>query len=649
MNPGIEQAQGTTVTGGNHGLDKSVATLDKVGVFSRWTNVAGLSALFIMIAVAFVDVFARYVFNSPIKGVVEITEVIMICAIFLAVAHTHNIKGHISVDLLTSKLSPKPRVALEFITTLLATGMFGVIAWQTLDHAIFLIGEYRLHEKHFGIPSGPFAAVIFIGCTAIFLLLIRDLLARTSESFKLGLTWRYWLVMIGVPVLFIVFTYLWMQPDLWDINLLTVGLIGVIFSLTLMLTGMPVAYVLILTGFMFVSHIRNPDAALNMLGTEFYRNAGSYNWAVVPFFVLMGYFCLYARFGEDLYHAAYKWFGHLRGGLSVATIGAGASFAAIVGDPLASVATIGPVALPQMRKYKYDDVLSAGCILGGATLGPIIPPSTPFIIYGLLSGVSVAHLLFSGIFPGILMMLVFMAMIYIWCRLRPNAGPPGERSSWMARFISLKAGGPVLVLFALVMGGIWAGIFTPTEGGAIGAVVSLLIGLVMRRFTWRSFAHTLVDAGKVISMIFLILIGAVIFTRFLAWCNVSPALADLITGLGLDPMVFVVFTIVLMIILGFAIDIMPLMLIGVPVLHPIAASLGIDPIWFACLVVISVNLGDITPPIGVSMFTLRAIAKDLPIGTIFRGAMPFVYGTAVAIIIIFFVPSVATWLPGLMK
>jgi len=649
MNLNVEQAQSTTAAGGKHGLDKAIAILDKVGVFSRWTNVAGLAALFIMIAVGFIDVFARYVFNRPIKGVTEITEVIMICAIFLAVAHTHNIKSHIAIDIVASKLRPKPRVALEFISTFLATGILGVITWKTLSHAMLLIGDHRLHDKYLGIPSGPFGVIIFIGCASILLLLIRDLLVKASESLKLGLTWRYWSVMIGVPVIFIVFTYFWMQPDLWDLNLLTVGLIGVVVSFVLFFTGMPVAYVLILTSVMFVGHIRGISAAFNMLGTEIYRNSGSYNWAVVPFFVLMGYYCLYARFGEDIYDACYKWFGRMRGGLSIATVGAGAAFSAVAGDSLSAVATIGAAALPQMRKYKYDDALSAGSIIGGATLGPVIPPSVAFVIYGLLTGVSVSDLLISGTIPGILMTLIFMVIIYIWCRLRPNIGPRGDKVGWRARFISLKAGGPIVILFVLVMGGIWWGVFTPTEGGAIGAVVSLIIGLVMRRFTWKSFALTLIDSGKVISMVFLVLIGAVMYTRFLAWCNVSQGIADLIAGLGLHPMAFVAFTLVLLFILGFAIDIMPLMLIGVPILHPIAVSLGIDPIWFACLVVLAINLGDITPPIGVSLFTLKAISKDLPIGTIFRGTMPFVYGTVIAIITLFFVPALVTWLPSLFK
>jgi tripartite ATP-independent transporter DctM subunit len=639
-----------TDAGGSRGLNKAISILDKVGVFSRWTNIIGVGALFLMIIVAFVDVFARYVFNRPIQGVQEITEVIMICAVFFAVAHTQNIKSHIAIDIVVSRLRAKTRTVLEFITTLLSAGMLGIIAWRTFTYTVLVISDHRVHDKYFGIPVGPFAAIIFIGCAAITLLLIRDLLARINDALKLGLTWRYWLVMISVPTVFIVLSYLWMSGDYWhNMNLLTVGLIGIIFSVIMFFTGMPVAYVLAMTGFLFVGHIRGLDSAFNMLGTEVFRNSSSYNWAVIPFFVLMGYYCLNARFGEDLYDSAHKWFGHMRGGLGIATVGAGAAFASIVGDSLSSVATIGAVALPEMRKFKYSDLLSAGSIIAGATLGPIIPPSTAFIIYGLLTGVSVRSLLISGIIPGLILAVFFMLEIYIWVRLKPEAGPAGVKYTWKPRLISLKAGGPVLILFLLVMGGIWMGVFTPTEGGAIGACVALILGLIWRRTTWKTFAQTLLDAGKVISMIFMILIGAVLFTRFLAWCNVSATLSNFILDAGMSQWMYVTFTLILLFVLGFAIDILPLMLICIPVLHPIAVSLGIDPIWFACLTVITINLGDITPPVGVSLFALKTISKDLPVGTVFKGALIPVIGTTIVLIILVAVPPLITWLPGLMK
>jgi tripartite ATP-independent transporter DctM subunit len=645
----IAQETGVTTREGNSGLNKVVAILNKVGIFSRWTNIIGIVALVSMIALTFVDVILRYFFNSPIKGVQEITEVIMICAIFLAVAHTHNTRSHISVDLVSNRLSEKPKAALEFVTNLLSLGLFGIIAWRAFVYAIYVIQEHRAHDKYLGIPDGPFAIVIFIGCTSLFILLFRDLLTKINDSSKLGLSWRYWLVMIGVPVIFVILAYFWMQPDLWDINLTMVGVIGVAFSLVMFFTGMPVAYALILTSLIFVSHIRSPDAAFVMIGTEMYRNSGSYNWAVLPFFVAMGFIALFARFGEDLYFSAYKWIGHIKAGLAVATIGACTAFAAIVGDSVASTATMGSVALPQMKKYNYDDRLTAGSITSGATLGPIIPPSTAFIIVGLLTGMSIGDLFIAGIIPGLIMAACFILVIYIWSRLNPQIGPAGERSGWRARIVSLRAGGPVLVLFIIVIGGIYFGMFTPTEGGSIGAVGAFTIGLILRRFTWKNIAQMLQDSGKVISMTFIILIGSLMFTRLAAWCNLSNSLRETIISMNLEPMQFMAVILFALLVLGCFIDLAPLLLIGIPLLFPTAKAIGIDPIWFCVITVIVINLGALTPPVGINLFVLKGIAKDMPMSKIYGGAWPFVMGAILAVIILFFIPSLTTWLPSVLR
>lgn len=649
MNAINEATVETGTSGAQRGLNKAIAILDRVGMFSRWTNVIGIAALSSMILVTFVNVFLRYIFNRPIAGVEEVTEVIMICAIFFAVAHTHNTRSHISVDLVTNNLAPKSRLVLEFITTVLSAGIFGIICWRTLSYALFLFEDQRLHSKFLSIPSGPFGLVIFIGSTALFLLLVRDFLTIISESLKHKVSRWHWTIMIGVPVILAVFCYFWTQPDLWDISLPVVGIIGVVVSLVLFLSGMPVAYVLILVSFLFISHIRGSTTAFNMVGTEVYRNSSSYSWSVLPFFVTMGFICLFARFGEDLYKAAYKWIGHIRAGLSVATISACTGFAAIVGDSISSTATMGAVALPQMKEYGYDERLSAGSIVSGATLGPIIPPSVAFIIIGVLTGISIGDLFIAGIIPGIVIAGCYILTIYIWSRINPKIGPAGERSGWKARIISLRAGGPVLLLFLLVIGGIYQGIFTPTEGGAIGAVGALVIGLVLVRFSWMRIFETLQESGKVISMTFIILIGSIMFTRFAAWTNLSNTLQNSIMEMGLSPTLFMVLILAALLFLGCFIDLPPLLLIGIPLLYPVALSLGIDPIWFAVISVIVINLGALTPPVGINLFVLKGVDKQLPISKIYAGAWPFVVGSIVAVIILFVAPMLTTWLPRILR
>jgi tripartite ATP-independent transporter DctM subunit len=632
-----------------HRLSQVIRMLDKVGVFSRWTNIFGLAALFCMVVVTFIDVFMRYIFSQPIKGVLEITEVMMICAVFLAVAHTQNEKGHISIDVITARLTPKAQVVMEFITNLLGVGIFSIATWRILAQTIFFIQEHRLHSQYIQIPSGPFAAVVFLGCTMLLILLIRDLLRNLTEALRLELTRYHWLLMFGVPILFIILAALWMQPTLWHLSLPVVGLIGVIVSIILFLMGMPVSFALILTSLLFIGHIRGSDTAFSIFGSDLYRTTGSYSWSVLPFFVLMGFFCLFAKFGEDLYYAAYRWLGHVRGGMATATISACTAFAAIVGEPSSATATMGAVALPQMRRYGYDDRLSTGSIVGGASLGPIIPPSVAFIIYGVLTGESIGDLFVAGIIPGLIIAICFILGIYIVCRVNPKMGPRGEKSSWRQRIVSLKAGGPVLALFLLVIGGIYLGIFSPTEGGAIGACVAILLGLFYRRWTWQGFTQSLLGAGKLVSMVFLIIIGAQMFTRFAAWCNLSGVISEFITGLSLSPTGFMVMSLSVLFILGFFVDILPLMFIGIPILYPVAIVLGINPIWFGVLVTLVINLGAFTPPVGLNLFVLKGMFKDIPIGVIYQGTMPFIISYVLAIVILFVAPSLTTWLPYALK
>jgi C4-dicarboxylate transporter, DctM subunit len=244
---------------------------------------------------------------------------------------------------------------------------------------------------------------------------------------------------------------------------------------------------------------------------------------------------------------------------------------------------------------------------------------------------------------------MFCVTIYVWCRIKPLAGPSGEKSPWRPRLTSLKAGGPVAFLFIVVIGGIYLGIFTPTEGGAIGALGSFVIGLVMRRYTRKNFAQSLLETGKTASMVFLILIGGLMFTRFAAWCNLSGTVSNFIHMLALSPIGYTLVAIIMLFILGCFMDIMPIILIGIPILHPIAVALGINPIWFAILACVTINLGALTPPVGINLFVLKGLNKEISMTTIYAGSIPFVLGTLATIIILFAVPSLVTWLPSIMK
>jgi tripartite ATP-independent transporter DctM subunit len=630
-------------------LTKVVAALDKAGIFSRWVNVLGISALFLMVVMTFINVIARYVFNHPFIGIVEVTEVLMVSAVFLSVAHTQNQKAHVAVDLFTAKLKPKNKIVMGFINNLLAIALFIIVIWRSADQMVFFIEKHTVHSPFLAIPNAPFAAIIVFGCSLTCILLIRDLLRDIIDARKLGLTCRHWVLMLGIPIIIGVLAFFWSQPGLWEISLPLVGLLGVIVTLIFMFMGMPIAFGLFLTSYLFIAHIRGEFTALNMISVNVYRTAASYSWSALPFFVLMGFICLYANFGTDLFKAAYKWFGHMKGGMGMATIGACASFGAIIGDGLSATATMTAVALPEMKKINYDDALSAGCIVAGASLGPIIPPSVIFIIFGILTGVSIGDLFVAGIIPGLIMTACFVVTVYIWCRIFPKSAPAGDKSGWKARFISLKAGGPVMILFVLVIGGIYLGVFTPTEGGAIGAVVALILGLIYKRFNFRSFYETLLESGQIMCMTFLTLIGAVMFNIFLGWCNVTSSLTNLIVNAHLSPLMFIIIILFFLTVAGCFINVLSLILIGIPIFFPIVKTLGIDPIWFLILSGIAMNLGNITPPVGINLFILKGMRPETSMNAIYKGSLPFSIATLIAIIFIYVIPASATWLPVVLK
>jgi tripartite ATP-independent transporter DctM subunit len=630
-------------------LHKIINILDKVSIFSRWTNIIGIAALFLMIIFNFIDTIMDVViFHRPLSGVTEITEIMMICGISLALAHCQDEKAHIAVDVITSKLSNTNRLVVEFITSIIGMGTIGLVIWRVIDQAAYFASKNMMHKQYLPIPSAPFAVVIAVGITAMWLLMFRDFLKIIVESIKTGLDKYQWFIMVAVPIILTVFLCFFMQKGFWEIDRDVLAILGICFFTALLLAGIPIAYTMMLTAIVFISHIRGPITAFDMVATDVYRSLGSYAFAVLPFFMMMGFFCLHARFGDDLYDAGYRWIGHLRGGLSYATIGACTGFAAIVGDPIASVSTMGTGALPQMRRYKYDDMLSTGSIVAGSCLGPIIPPSSAFVLVGLLTGVPIGSLLICGIIPGLLIAACYAIVIFIWCRIYPSAGPAGEKSGWWPRIKSLKAGGPVVIIFLVCIGGIYLGIFTPIRGGAVGAFAAFLLGLIMKRYSWKNFAQALLDGGKSISAVFIILISAVMFTRFLGWCNVSNTLTSAINSIGLSGTGFMILTLLFFFIIGFPVDILPMMLIGFPIFFPIAKALGLDPLWFCLLLVIIIDAAEMTPPVGITMFVLRSISKDIPLNTIFKGVLPFCFAMLLAIVILFLVPPLTTWLPSLM-
>jgi tripartite ATP-independent transporter DctM subunit len=351
--------------------------------------------------------------------------------------------------------------------------------------------------------------------------------------------------------------------------------------------------------------------------------------------------------GASLFKTAHTWLGQLRGGLAMAGVLASGGLAAIMGDSVAEVVTMGQVAVPEMRKYKYDDQLATGSVAAGGTLGILIPPSLGFILYGILTEQSVGMLFMAGILPGILLTFLFLVAIRIITAFRPSAGPPGPKTSLKEKIVSLKGTWHVLLLFLLIIGGIYGGIFTPTEAGGVGAFGAIVISAVSRRLTIKILLDSLLEATKITAMIMLLIVGAFILMKFLALSKLPFMLSQAIGGHSLPP--FAVFTgiILLYIILGMFLDIFSAIVLTIPLIFPLVLEMGFDPIWFGVIMVLVMEMGLITPPVGLNVFALAGVT-GIPLHTIFRGVLPFVLAMIICIIFLAIFPQIALFLPSLM-
>ncbi len=427
-----------------------------------------------------------------------------------------------------------------------------------------------------------------------------------------------------------------------------IGLIGIILLFLLFCMRMHIGLAMALVGFIGFSALTRFSVGFRLLGTVPYTTGSTYSFSIIPLFVLMGQFAYVSGLSKDIYKAVYKWFGQLSGGLAMATIVGCAGFAAICGSSLATAATMGTVALPEMKKYKYDPRLATGSIAAGGTLGILIPPSIGFVIYGILTEESIGKLFLAGILPGILLSSLYIFTIFILCKMKPDLGPPGQKTPLIEKIVALKDTWGMILLFGLVMGGIYFGIFTPTEAAGIGAFGAFLISLLKRKITMTSLLQCLLNAAKTTAMIFLILIGAEIFTYFLSASKLPMLLANFMSSLPVHRYVILLAILVVYLILGCVLDGIAMIALTIPIFFPVIQSLDFDPIWFGVVIVIILEIGLITPPVGLNVFVIRGVAEDVPMNTIFRGIWPFLIASIIAIIIIIFIPAIATYLPSHM-
>jgi tripartite ATP-independent transporter DctM subunit len=431
-------------------------------------------------------------------------------------------------------------------------------------------------------------------------------------------------------------------------NLVLIGIIGiVILLLVLFLLGMPVGFAMGVVGFCGFAYIVSLKAAFSMVAIDIWTTFSSYGLTVIPLFILMGYLAFNSGIAEKLYNTAYKWVGHWRGGLAIATIAADELFAAICGSNTATAATMGAIALPQMKKYGYDTKLSSGTVVTGGTLGTVMPPSVLLIIIGLQTEQSIIKLFLGGILPAILLGILFILTIIVLCRIHPEFGPAGPKTTFKEKIKSLNGVLEAIAIFVLVIGGLYFGIFTPTEAGAAGVFLTLLVTVPTGKLKWKGILDSMRDTLKISCMALVLVTGALIFGRFLAVTRLPFLVADFAVSLPVSPYIILVLILMIYLIGGCFVDALGFLVLTIPIFFPLGIALGFDPLWYSIIITMVTTLGAITPPVGVNIYVVKALAPEIELGTIFKSASYFLAACIVCIIILIIFPEIVLIIPNM--
>ena len=432
-------------------------------------------------------------------------------------------------------------------------------------------------------------------------------------------------------------------------NEIIIGIVGIAMVLFLFLTGIELAFAMGLVGLVGFSILVSPEAAFNMLAKDFFEVFSSYGLTVVPLFIMMGQIAFHSGIARRLYDTAYKFMGHVPGGLAMATVGGATAFKAICGSSPATAATFASIAVPMMDKYGYGKKLSTGIVATVGTLGVLIPPSVTLIVLGIITEQSIGKLFLAGIIPGFIIALFFLFVIYGWCKINPSIGPVGERSSWKDRMASTPELIWVAAIFFLVIGGIMKGFFTPTEAGSVGTMLVIMLSVAKRELNLKKFLESVAEAIHIACMVLLLIAGSTVLSHFIAMTQIPMLAADWIVALPLPPWLIIVIIGIIYQVGGSFIDDLAFMILATPIFFPAVIKLGYDPIWFTIMIGITVMIGVVLPPVAINVFIVKKITK-VPFKVIYGGVYPFLIAIVACAILLFIFPGMATYLPKtLMK
>jgi tripartite ATP-independent transporter DctM subunit len=418
-----------------------------------------------------------------------------------------------------------------------------------------------------------------------------------------------------------------------------VGVYGIILMfLVLFSLKIPVGFTMALVGFLGVIYVTGFKAALGLIGTDMWNIFSNYGLTVIPMFILVGEFAHYGGYNNTLYHTTYKWFGHYRGGLAITTIMACAAFSAISGSNTATAATMSSVAIPEMKKYHYHPMLNAGAVVAGSTLGVMIPPSIVLVVYGIYTGQSIGKLFFGNVIPSAILTILIAATVVYICHRHPDWGPKGPKSTWKERWRALPDALDILILFAIIMIALFTGVVTATEAAAASSAVGLIICVLRKKITWKGFKSSCIDTLRISCLVFMIVAGATIFGRFLAVTRLPFEAAEWISTLALPNWMLLWAILICYMLGGIVMDALAFLLISLPIFYPIVVKLGYDPIWYGQVITITTTMGAIMPPIGICCYVVAGMAKDIPIGTVFKGGLYYIPSYIVANILLMLSP-----------